>query len=246
MLRERASETSSVELSIHGLALRREPSIGRCARLWTGRLLAHRFGVIDLFAGPGGLGEGFAGLCREDRHPFDIVISAEKDAAAHATLRLRSFLRACVRETGSLPEPYLDHHSGRIPQPDWESIRPALWRRAEREARQLTLGEASAEERLNASIDCARRSFDDTVLIGGPPCQAYSLVGRARNRGVAGYSARDDHRHYLFRAYIEVLRRLRPAAFVMENVPGMLSPRWTGSACSRCFSRIWLLISTRN
>ncbi|SHK51519.1 C-5 cytosine-specific DNA methylase [Shimia gijangensis] len=60
-------------------------------------------------------------------------------------------------------------------------------------------------------------------MIGGPPCQAYSLVGRARSKGKVGYVPEKDERHYLFREYIRVLDRLRPAAFVMENVKGMLS-----------------------
>ena len=68
-----------------------------------------------------------------------------------------------------------------------------------------------------------RRRFEDTVLIGGPPCQAYSLAGRARSRGKQGYVPEEDERHYLFREYIRVLDNLRPAAFVMENVKGMLS-----------------------
>ncbi len=60
-------------------------------------------------------------------------------------------------------------------------------------------------------------------MIGGPPCQAYSIVGRARNKGVEGYKAGEDHRHFLYREYIRILKRLRPAAFVMENVKGILS-----------------------
>ena len=63
----------------------------------------------------------------------------------------------------------------------------------------------------------------NTILIGGPPCQAYSLVGRARANGKRDYVPELDERHYLFREYIRVLDRLRPAAFVMENVKGMLS-----------------------
>ncbi|MCD9146786.1 DNA cytosine methyltransferase [Pseudophaeobacter flagellatus] len=67
------------------------------------------------------------------------------------------------------------------------------------------------------------KNYDDTIVIGGPPCQAYSLVGRARAKGKIGYVPEEDGRHYLFREYIRVLDRLRPAAFVMENVKGMLS-----------------------
>lgn len=190
--------------------------------------MGNRYSVIDLFAGPGGLGEGFAGLSIGERHPFQIVLSAEMEAAAHSTLRLRAFLRAYLREEGRLPPRYAEFHAGRIPVPDWAAISPALWTQAEREAQRLTLGSIEAQAPLAKAISKAQSSADDTVLLGGPPCQAYSLVGRARNRGVVGYRAEDDHRHFLFRQYIEVLRQLRPAAFVMENVKGFLSAAVSG------------------
>ena len=66
---------------------------------------------------------------------------------------------------------------------------------------------------------------DNAVLIGGPPCQAYSVVGRARNRGTEGYVAEADNRHFLYREYLQVIREFRPAVFVMENVKGILSSR---------------------
>jgi DNA (cytosine-5)-methyltransferase 1 len=61
------------------------------------------------------------------------------------------------------------------------------------------------------------------VLIGGPPCQAYSLVGRARNRGKVEYRAEDDHRHFLYKEYLRIIQKYRPAVFVMENVKGILT-----------------------
>lgn len=61
------------------------------------------------------------------------------------------------------------------------------------------------------------------MLIGGPPCQAYSIVGRSRNRGTKGYLAENDHRHFLYREYLHVIAEFRPAIFVMENVKGILS-----------------------
>ena len=77
---------------------------------------------------------------------------------------------------------------------------------------------------LVAKIDQVRKLYGkNTILIGGPPCQAYSLVGRARNRGIAGYIPEEDPKHFLYKNYIDILTRLRPAAFVMENVKGMLS-----------------------
>ena len=56
------------------------------------------------------------------------------------------------------------------------------------------------------------------VLIGGPPCQAYSLAGRSRNRGTKEYRAENDQRHYLYRQYLRVLAEHRPPVFVMETL----------------------------
>ena len=66
------------------------------------------------------------------------------------------------------------------------------------------------------------------ILIGGPPCQAYSLVGRARNRGKENYVAEKDPRHYLYKEYLRIIHRYKPAVFVMENVKGILSSKING------------------
>ncbi|MEA5162469.1 DNA cytosine methyltransferase [Cereibacter johrii] len=114
-------------------------------------------------------------------------------------------------------------HAGLTDEPDWADVDAASWAAATSEARCLELGAAPAAVAIDETIGKLRQTFDDTILVGGPPCQAYSLVGRARSRGKADYVPEEDHRHYLFREYIRVLDRLRPAAFVMENVKGMLS-----------------------
>ena len=57
------------------------------------------------------------------------------------------------------------------------------------------------------------------LIIGGPPCQAYSIAGRIRDEN----GMRDDYRNYLFESYIEVVKQYKPKAFVFENVPGILS-----------------------
>jgi len=185
--------------------------------------LPANFGIVDLFAGPGGLGEGFAALEIDGHSPFHIGISVEKEASAHRTLRLRAFLRAHVARQGTLPDAFVKFHAGLTDEPDWLSLDAAAWTEAAAEARCLELGGEAAAEAIDEAIVRLRQTFDDTILIGGPPCQAYSLVGRARSRGKAHYVPEEDHRHYLFREYIRVLDRLRPAAFVMENVKGMLS-----------------------
>lgn len=181
------------------------------------------FGIVDLFAGPGGLGEGFASLSDDGRTPFRIGISVEKEASAHRTLTLRAFLREYLARQGALPKQYVDFHAGLVSEPDWSAVDPNAWHHAAWEARALELGTDAAATAIDDAIDKLRARYDDTILIGGPPCQAYSLVGRARSKGKVGYVAEEDARHYLFREYIRVLDRLRPAAFVMENVKGMLS-----------------------
>ena len=77
---------------------------------------------------------------------------------------------------------------------------------------------------INSRIPKIRSEYGDrTVLIGGPPCQAYSLAGRSRNAGNTSYLPEKDKRNFLYEQYVHVLNKLEPAAFVMENVKGMLS-----------------------
>ena len=180
------------------------------------------FGVVDLFAGPGGLAEGFSAVTDQNCHfPFEIALSIEKDEAAHSTLLLRTFLRQFGR---NYPEEYYTFLRQGIAEPDWKTLYPAEWRAANREAIKLELGRHENESRLSARLQEIRQKYGDkTILIGGPPCQAYSLVGRARNSGIASYVPEKDPKHTLYRNYIKILTDLCPAAFVMENVTGMLS-----------------------
>jgi DNA (cytosine-5)-methyltransferase 1 len=62
------------------------------------------------------------------------------------------------------------------------------------------------------------------LVIGGPPCQAYSLAGRIRDE----HGMRNDYRNFLFEAYAEVIKKYQPKAFIFENVPGLLSAKPTG------------------
>lgn len=59
------------------------------------------------------------------------------------------------------------------------------------------------------------------MVIGGPPCQAYSIAGRVRDE----FGMKNDYRNYLFESYIKVLGRYKPKAFIFENVPGILSAK---------------------
>ena len=133
------------------------------------------FGVVDLFAGPGGLGEGFASLSEAGHTPYRIGISVESETSAHRTLTLRAFLREFRRRDGVLPTEFIEFHAGRASEPVWSGVDAGSWRIATDEARCIELGSHGTAAEIDHAIDKLRRRFDDIVLVGGPPCQAYSL-----------------------------------------------------------------------
>lgn len=184
--------------------------------------------VVDLFAGPGGLAEGFSAYRQPDgSRKYRIALSVEKDRVAHRTLRLRAFLRKFRR---GFPQKYYDFLNGGLQEePDWATLYPRQWAAACDETRCLELGTSGASAFLRGWIAKIRAKHGGrTVLLGGPPCQAYSVIGRSRNAGNTEYNADEDVRQLLYEQYVEVLSRLRPAVAVMENVRGMLSARLNG------------------
>lgn len=178
--------------------------------------------VVDIFAGPGGLGEGFASYRPDGSvvRPFTIVLSAEKEPVAHRTLTLRAFYRR-FESPEQVPEDYYRIVRGEIAPTDLKDEHASEWAEAEREALLLELGVESA--RLHEQIAARIDGDDPWVLVGGPPCQAYSLAGRSRNKGKKDYIAKDDKRHYLYREYLHILSKFAPAVFIMENVKGILT-----------------------
>lgn len=182
------------------------------------------FKIIDLFAGPGGLGEGFAAL--NEGKTFSIAVSAEMESSAHQTLTLRSFFRHAKGSDKTLNAYYDFCNFDNFPHP--RETCPNEWAVATNEARQLTLGDPGHNALLDEIIKSKQLKEEKTVLIGGPPCQAYSLVGRSRNMGKTDYVAEDDHRHFLYREYLRILHMAKPAVFVMENVKGILSAKVGG------------------
>jgi DNA (cytosine-5)-methyltransferase 1 len=183
--------------------------------------------VIDLFAGPGGLGEGFASrLDRERRRIFKIALSVEMDPAARATLRLRSFCRQF--EPGRLPEEYYKVLRGKLSLADLYKKYPSEATASDAEAWEAELGKVDSGE-VDRRIGNALAGAEDWVLIGGPPCQAYSLAGRARVINVDREKYENDGRHTLYKQYLRILRVHRPPVFVMENVKGILSSKLAGN-----------------
>ncbi len=137
---------------------------------------------IDLFAGCGGLSEGFY------RQGFHALAHIEIDPTACETLRTR------MRYYG-----YED---------------------ADRAVLELDITREDVIERLEEAVD--GRKVD--IIIGGPPCQAYSSLGRAKDEN----AMQDDPRNFLFESYVKVLNHYEPKLFVFENVTGLLTARIGG------------------
>ena len=185
--------------------------------------------VIDLFAGPGGLGEGFSSVTNRDGTPkFSLRVSIEKDFHAHQTLSLRALFRHFAK--GTAPDCYYDYVSHKISRTDLFAHHEAreAGKAALNEARLAELGKTPHEE-IDSWIAAALGDETDWVLIGGPPCQAYSLAGRSRRTKENQEKFESDEKHFLYMEYLRIIRRFKPAVFVMENVKGMLSSKHGGS-----------------
>lgn len=186
--------------------------------------------VIDLFAGPGGLGEGFSAFRSGDGvTPFRIGMSVEFEPKAHKTLVLRSFFR---QFRGQAPVEYYDYIHGQISRDDLFGLYPDQAEKAREETllKPRELGPWAEDEKyIFSRLRRLKRDHKGPkVVIGGPPCQAYSTVGRARNKGVTCYSESKDKRYFLYEEYSKVLAIVEPEVFVLENVVGMLSAKLDG------------------
>lgn len=189
--------------------------------------------IIDLFAGPGGLGEGFSSF--EDKSkgafPFQIGLSIEKDQFAHRTLKLRAFFRQFGKKP---PDEYYKYIAKKISPDDLKKKYSGEWASADQEAICAELGNSAYQPLIDKKISAAVKKEGFWVLIGGPPCQAYSLVGRSRMQNAEdykrkqGHSFDEDHRHQLYRQYLRIIANHSPAIFVMENVKGILSAKVNG------------------
>lgn len=171
--------------------------------------MSNQLNFIDLFAGGGGLSEGFI---QEGYLP---IAHVEADAAACNTLRTRMayhWLLAAGRE-----DLYADYLTGKI---DRDMLYAAVPRWVARsvindEIRPDTLA------RIYSEIDSLLMGRKLDLLIGGPPCQAYSIVGRSRDpEGMVA-----DKRNYLYKCYAKFLEKYSPKKFLFENVMGLLSAK---------------------
>ncbi|MBL8909279.1 MAG: DNA cytosine methyltransferase [Archangium sp.] len=148
------------------------------------------------------------------------------DEFAHRTLRLRAFVRL-LKEEGHEDDYYEALCKGEDALDDLYSKHPSAFKSADSHAWRAELGKVRSEE-VDSRIRGALDGAGEWVLIGGPPCQAYSLVGRARNQGKTDYVPEEDHRHFLYREYLRIVATHQPTIFVMENVKGILSSQVDG------------------
>ena len=164
---------------------------------------------LDLFAGAGGLSEGFI------RAGFEPIAHVEMDVAASYSLKTRMAYHWLKRNNKlNIYTQYLNGEISReefyekIPKPILNSV----------------LNYEISEETLPAifsEIDAMLNGKHLDLIVGGPPCQAYSLAGRSRSES----KMIGDKRSYLYKLYAEFLRRYEPEYFVFENVVGLLSAK---------------------
>lgn len=162
---------------------------------------------IDLFAGAGGLSEGFV------RSGFTSIAHLEMDEHACDTLKTRiayHYLKANKQ---------LDIYNNYLQE---KITKEELYSAIPQEELDTVICDKIGSSTIGAifdKIDDLKNNKKIDLIIGGPPCQAYSLVGRSRDSN----RMKNDIRNYLFRYYADFLKKYKPKYFVFENVTGLLT-----------------------
>jgi len=168
----------------------------------------NKYNFIDLFAGAGGLSEGFI------RHGFHPIAHVEMNKDASDTLKTRAAYHY-LKKNNKLKTYYKHLENPRRKQSD-------LWNLVPQYIIDSVINKEISEHTLQdifSNIDILAKGKEIDLIIGGPPCQAYSVAGRARDPN----KMKNDPRNYIYRYYIQFLKRYCPKIFVFENVPGILS-----------------------
>lgn len=171
------------------------------------------YNFIDLFAGAGGLSEGFI------QAGFSPIAHVEMNSYAAKTLETRTAYYY-LKETNQL-NVYRDYMRGKISRDEFLKHIP------ENQLKSVFCETMSDEtlptlfESIDAILEEKGISKID-VIIGGPPCQAYSLVGRAQSSHMETPMAQDP-RNELYKLYADFLKKYQPQMFVFENVMGIIS-----------------------
>ncbi|WP_300393335.1 DNA cytosine methyltransferase [uncultured Psychrobacter sp.] len=164
-----------------------------------------KMNFIDLFAGAGGLSEGFV------KAGFEPIAHVEMDTHACKTLETRNYYYS-LKKANKL-QVYYDYLLGNISHEDLsESVLSRL-----DNVINASIGDDNTS--IFNRIDELTKGREVDLIIGGPPCQAYSVVGRHRINKLEA----DDPRNLLYRQYARFLKKYNPKVFVFENVLGILS-----------------------
>ena len=163
-----------------------------------------KYTCIDLFAGAGGLSEGFL-----QSGCFEFLAHVEWEKPMVDTLR-----NNLVKRWGYSEEEAKERVI-RFDIQKTDELMKGSWT----DETISTYGSDNAEKVIKEGIDGLLGNKKVDIIIGGPPCQAYSIAGRAQDPN----SMKDDYRNYLFESFVKVVDHYRPKMFVFENVPGILS-----------------------
>ena len=163
-----------------------------------------KYTFIDLFAGCGGLSEGFLQTGK-----FIGLAHVEWESPMVNTLRQRLIDKW--------------HHTSddaqrRVIKFDVQKTEELIhgnWS----EATKKIYEKENHKDIVENGLDGLVKGETVDLIIGGPPCQAYSIAGRAQDPN----SMKDDYRNYLFESFVKIVDYYKPKAFVFENVPGLLS-----------------------
>lgn len=172
--------------------------------------------LLDLFAGAGGLSEGFI------RSGFEPVAHVEKDKYASQTLETRTAYYYLIRN-GMLNDYQKYQKTYNEDDKTRQLKREELLKNVPKELLDTVINIGISEETIDEIFDridqqLKRTNRDDIdLIIGGPPCQAYSVIGRSRD----AKGKLEDPRNYLYQMYVRFLEKYKPKAFVFENVPGI-------------------------
>lgn len=172
--------------------------------------MAYTFNFIDLFAGAGGLSEGFI------RAGFTPIAHIEMNKYACDTLRSRMAYHY-LKQHNRLEE-YIKY----LKEKQEGESGQKLWEKVPDEVIDSVINKEISDETLAdifIKVDKLKGNKQVDFIIGGPPCQAYSIVGRARDPK----NMKKDPRNFLYKYYLQFLKRYEPKMFVFENVPGILS-----------------------
>lgn len=161
--------------------------------------------IIDLFAGAGGLSEGFR------RNKFDIIAHVEMDKDASYTLKTREAFYYCKKKK-------LDYYNMYLKK---QITREELYKKIPKNIIEKVINEEISKETITnifKKIDEKLKNDHVAGIIGGPPCQAYSIAGRSRKKDMVS-----DPRNFLYKYYLEFLKKYDPYFYVFENVQGIFS-----------------------